>query len=185
MARLGVMALALAAPLAVAACGSSPTGGASSDSAAPCPRIALLADGADMTRFRPGAGRDLTAMTLDARITGFDARCDYASRDRRALDVRITPRFEAERGPAAEGRTVDLPWFVAMTDANDTAVLERVAATTRVTFAPNVPRAAATGQAVRLTVPLTEGQRASDYIIRVSFQLTPEELALNRARGPR
>ncbi len=152
---------------------------------APCPRIAMLGEGADMTRFRAGAERDLTAMMVDARIAGFDARCDWASRDRRALDVRITPRFQAERGPALEGRAVDLPWFVAMTDASDSTLLERVAATTRVAFQPNVPTAGATGPAVRLTVPVGGEVRARDYTLRLSFQLTPEELALNRARGSR
>jgi hypothetical protein len=125
-------------------------------------------------------------MVVDARIAGFDARCDWASRDRRTLDVRITPRFQAERGPAFEGRAVDLPWFVAMTDAADSTLLERVAATTRVAFPPNVPASAATGQAVRLTLPVGGEARAPrDTNIRLSFQLTPEELALNRARGPR
>jgi hypothetical protein len=173
----------LALPLALAACGSSSEPAAGSQ--APCPRIAILADGADLTRFRSGAARDLTAMQVDARIAGFDARCDYASRDRRALDVRITPRFAAERGPAFEGRAADLPWFVAMTDAADSTLLERVAATTRVTFPANVLTATTNAQPVRLTVPIGGEVRARDYILRISFQLTPEELALNRARGPR
>lgn len=175
---------ALGALLLLGACG----GGARTPAPigpAPCPRIAILADGADLTRYRPDAGRDLTGMTLDARIAGFDARCDFATSDRSVLDVRITPRFLAERGPAAEGRVADLPWFVAMTDASDTEVLARVAATTRVTFPPNVPRAQAMGQAVQLTLPVAAGRRAVDYTVRVSFQLTPEELALNRARGVR
>ncbi len=179
--HMGMALLAL--PLALAACGGG--NDRTSADAAPCPRIAILADGADLTRFRPGAGRDLTAQVLDARIAGFDARCDYASRDRRALDVRVTPRFQAERGPAFEGRSAELPWFVAMTDASDSTLLERVAATTPVSFPPNIPTATATGRAVRLTVPVDGEVRARDYILRLSFQLTPEELELNRTRGPR
>ena len=173
-------AAAAAALLLLAACG-----GRANDAAAPCPRIAILADGADLTRFAPGAGRDLTALVLDARLTGFEARCDFAGRDRRVLDVRITPRFEAERGPAAEGRTADLPWFVALSDAGDSAVVDRVAGTTRIAFAANVPRAQATGRPVAVAVPVGGGLRAADYVLRLSFQLTPEELALNRQRGPR
>ncbi|WP_372623227.1 hypothetical protein [Falsiroseomonas sp.] len=171
----------LALPLLITACGGSPLPAGS----APCPRIAILADGADLTRFRTGAARDLTALTLDARITGFDARCDYAGGDLRALEVRITPRFEAERGPAAAGRGADLPWFVALSDTADTRILARVAQTTPVTFPPNVQRAEASGRPVQVVVPLPEGRRASDYVVRLSFQLTPEELALNRQRGPR
>lgn len=182
--RRGVMAGVMGLPLALAACGSSGTP-APAGGTAPCPRIAILADGADLTRFRPGAGRDLTALTFDARIAGFEARCDFAGRDRQELEVRITPRFEAERGPAAQGATADLPWFVALSDSGDTTVFTRLADTARVTFPPNVQRGSATGRAVRLNMPLGEGRRAADYVVRLSFQLTPEELALNRQRGPR
>ena len=170
--------------LGLAACGGGGTR-TSDGPQAPCPRIALLADGADMTRFRPGGAGELTAMVVDARISGFDATCDWAGRSGRDVTVRLTPRFEAERGPAADGRTLDLPWFVALTDAGDTTLLAREAFSTRLTFPPNVPRATATGQAARVTVPVAEGRRAGEYTLRVSLQLTPEELAFNRRRGPR
>jgi hypothetical protein len=173
-------ALALAGLLA--ACGGTSAPGPAT---APCPRIAILADGADLTRYRPGAPPDLTAMTIDARIAGFEARCDYTGRGREALEVRITPRFDAERGPAAESRTAELPWFVAVTDAADTAVLERVSGTTQVSFPSNVARALVTGRPALVTLPIGEGQRAVDYIVRLSFQLTPGELEMNRRRGPR
>jgi hypothetical protein len=178
-ASLGVLA-----GLLLAGCSSLTTPVDSSRAA--CPRIAILAEGADLSRFRPGATRgDLTALVADARIAGFDATCDYADRARTALNVRVTPRFEAERGPAAEGRTLDLPWFVALTDAADSAVLDRQGFATRVTFGPNVARTNVTGQTARLSLPLGEGRSAAGYTIRLSLQLTPEELALNRARGPR
>ncbi|MGX9963274.1 hypothetical protein ACVFYP_08115 [Roseomonas sp. F4] len=176
---------ALAAAGLLAACGGGSLPGAGDGNQAPCPRIAILADGADLTRFRGGASGDLTALTADARIAGFDASCDYTRRDRSGLEVRLTPRFDVERGPAAEGRTLDLPWFVALTDAADSAVLDRQSATTRVAFAPNVARTRVNGQTLRLNMPLGEGRRADDYTIRLSLQLTPAELALNRARGPR
>jgi hypothetical protein len=168
-------------PLALAACG----GDSSTSSQAPCPSIAILADGADITRFRPGGPRDLTAMVADARIIGFDARCDYVGRDRRAVDVRITPRFEAERGPAADGRSIDLPWFVVLSDPADSVNLDRVAATTAVSFPTNVARALAAGRPLQLVVQPAEGTRVPEYLVRVSFQLTPDELAYNRQRGPR
>ena len=130
------MAFAL---LALAGCSGSGFG--SGSSSAPCPRIALLAEGAEVTRYRPGAPRDLTQMAYDAQIVGFEARCDYTGRDRSGLEVRVTPRFAAELGPAAQGRTVDLPWFVAVTDFGDTEILNRITATSRLTFAQNVNRA--------------------------------------------
>ena len=174
----------LGALLALGACSSTPSGPLGS-AQAPCPRIAILADGADLTAFQAGGPRDLTAMVLDARITGFDATCDYSGRDRRALDIRITPRFEAERGPAAQGRAAELPWFVALSDIGDTTLIDRQAFTTRLTFPTNVPRLVGPGATARVSLPLAEGVRAVDYAIRISFQLSPEQLAQNRARGPR
>jgi hypothetical protein len=152
---------------------------------APCPGISILADGADLTRFTQGSDYDLTRMVVDARIAGFEARCDWVSSDRRSLEVLVTPRFDAERGPAARERNLELPWFVAVTADNDTRVLDRQAYATRVSFPPNVARAQATAQPVRLVLPLGNGTRAEDYVVRLSFQLTQEELALNRRRGPR
>lgn len=178
-----LLAMVAAGPL-LSACGGGDSDGLLGQAPAPCPSIGILADGADLTRFSQGAGFDLTRMVVDARIVGFDARCDYTGRDRAALDVRITPRFEAERGPAAEGRAVDLPWFVAVSDPED-RVLDRRAYATRVGFGTNVTRTRVEGEAVRMTLPLTEGRQADDYLVRLSFQLTPEELELNRRRGPR
>ncbi|NKE43980.1 hypothetical protein HB662_04275 [Roseomonas frigidaquae] len=184
MARSSMGVAALAGLALLAGCGGNQSL-TSAASQAPCPRIVILADGADLTRFRAGASGDLTALTADARIAGFQANCDFAGRDRSALDVRVTPRFEVERGPAAEGRTLELPWFVALSDAGDAALLDRQAFTSRVTFGPNVVRTTIQGQTARLSMPLGQGVRAVDYTVRISLQLTPEELALNRARGPR
>ncbi|MGG5823688.1 hypothetical protein [Falsiroseomonas sp. HW251] len=170
---------ALAWLAALAACGGSGPAGVTT---APCPRISILADGADLTRFRPGGPRDLSAMAVDARITGFQAQCDFASA--RRLDVRVTPEFAVERGPAATGRTVDLPWFLAVSTAEE-EVLDRTTSSTRVTFPQNVGRAGAVGPTVRFTMPIGEGVRAQDYLVRIAFQLDADELAYNRTRGPR
>ena len=68
--------MGLAGALALAGCGN--TGPATPP--APCPRITILADGADLTRFQPGAVQDLATTTFDARLVGFQASCDYARR---------------------------------------------------------------------------------------------------------
>jgi hypothetical protein len=186
--RGAVCAAALALPVALAGCGGgsgATAGNVLTAGQAPCPRITILADGADLTQYVPGAPRDLTTMVLDARIAGFDAVCDYASRDRRALDVRVTPRFQVERGPAARGGSLDIPWFIALSDAGDTDVIERQAYTARATLTSNQTRVNTTGQAARLRLPIGDGVSAGNYVVRISFQLTPDQLAQNRSRGPR
>ena len=135
-----------------------------SASPAPCPRVAVLAEGAELVRG--GAV---------ARITGVEARCGWHDPGRRVIEARIAPRLAV--APLTEGApALDLPWFVAMTDAGDATVLEHVAATTRLP-----PGMEATAPAARLLVPVARGLSADNYLIRVSFQLSPEELA--RARG--
>jgi hypothetical protein len=124
-------------------------------------------------------------MVVDARIIGFDARCDFAGRDGRAVEVRITPRFEAERGPAADGRAVELPWFVVLSDPQDSTNLARAATATQVTFPPNVARAAASGRAAQIVVTEQPGAPVRDHLVRISFQLSPDEVAFNRQRGAR
>ncbi len=180
----GVAVVALPAMLAACGGGES-TSNVLTAGQAPCPRITILADGADLTQYVAGAPRDLTTMVLDARIAGFDAVCDYASRDRRALDVRVTPRFQVERGPAARGGSLDIPWFIAVSDAGDTDVIDRQAFTARATLASNQTRVNSTGQAARLRLPIGDGVSAGNYLVRISFQLTPDQLAQNRSRGPR
>jgi len=173
---VGVMAT-----MVVAGCG--PTGYETSRPA-PCPRITILADGADLTRYRPGAVPDLASMTSDARLIGFQARCDYTDR-RRSVVAAISAVFEVERGPGATGqRTIDLPWFIAVTDANDSQMIDRREFTTPITFDGNANRVRVQSRPVSFNFPADE-RLVENHNVRLSFQLTREELDANRRRGPR
>lgn len=148
-----------------------------------CPRVTILQDGADLTRFRDGAGQDLSVLVADARIQGLNARCDYAQRGA-AVSMSLAVEFEVERGPAARG-PVTLPWFVVVTRAEDESVVERRTFEMGVTFPANISRTRSAAPPVRMTFPIRDGRRVTDYNVRVSFQLTEQELAYNRRRGPR
>lgn len=176
------MAMVLAAATLLAGCG----GGSSFSSSppAPCPRIAVLGDGADLTRYRPGAVQDLAAMTFDARLIGFQARCDYTS-GRRSVAVAISGVFDVERGPAgAATRGVTLPWFIAVTDSDDMQVIDRQEFTTPVAFEGNANRVRVQSRPISLNFPVDE-RRVENHTVRLSFQLTPEQLEANRRRGAR
>ena len=182
---MGVMqwktAVGLAGAALLAGCGGG--GGNSGMPPAPCPRITVLADGADLTQFRPGRGQDLAAMTADARLIGFQARCDYLRR-REGVAVAISAVIEVERGPGATSRQVRLPWFIAVTDAEDTQIIDRQDYVVPVTFDANVNRTRVQTSPVTLNFAADE-RLVENYNVRLSFQLTPEDLALNRRRGPR
>lgn len=170
---------AMAAGLALAACSSTP---ADPIALAPCPQIAILAEAADLTRHRPGMGTDLSVMVVDARIAGFDARCDFAPRGG-GLDVTVTPRFAAERGPAG-GPNAELPWLVSVVDPARGDVTAQARQVTRVAFPGAAGFVAATGQPVTIRLPGDAAEAARQQVL-IGFALTPEELALNRRRGVR
>lgn len=150
---------------------------------APCPRITILADGADLTRFRDGAVPDIASMAFDARLVGFNAACDYTRR-RDAVNVRLSAVFDVERGPVAAVPRVTLPWFVAVTDAADGQIIERRDFVTPMQFEGNANRARIASSPVVLSFPAEE-RLVENHNVRLSFQLSPEELAVNRRRGPR
>ena len=148
-----------------------------------CPTPGILGDGADLTRHRPGPVQDLTSLEFDARLVGLNGSCRPGRGDR-SIEMSLAPSFTVERGPAAEGRVVDLPWFVAVLGPGD-EVLSRQGFVDRIAFGRNETRGTGSGEPVSLSLPVGEGRRATEYRILVSFQLTPEDLALNRRRGPR
>jgi len=165
--------------LLLAACGSAPA------DIAPiaCPTPGLLADGANLVRYRPGPVQDLTTLDFEARLNGLSGGCRPGRRNE-SVDVRVNVGFAIDRGAAAAGRSVDLPWFIAVIDPNG-QVLSRQSFVERVAFNRNETRLSGTSEEVRVNLPVDDQRRAQDYRILISFQLTEPELALNRRRGPR
>jgi len=171
--RFGVLILAGL----VAACGSSST----QTVLAPCPRVTILADGADVTRFRPGAPPDLAAMVVDGRMAGVGVTCDYVRGG--GVEVKIAAIMDVERGPAARGNRAQLPWFLAVTSGDDSQLVERKDAMLSVNFEGNQTRARVTTAPETIIFPA--GRNPAEYRVRISFALTSEELDRNRRRGPR
>ena len=168
---LGVGLLALTG-LGLAGCNTG-------DKFAPaCPALSLLGDAADLTRYA-GAGRDVTDMTLNARITAVPASCklDGGSSVRTTLAVLA----DVTRGPALQGRKVDVPYFIAITENGK--ILDKMEFVAKVEFPSNVTRVPVTGQEISFTVAVTPEKSAAAYKIYVGFSLTPEEVATNRKNG--
>ena len=161
----------------VAACGSS----TKETVLAPCPRVTILADGADVTRYRPGAPADLAAMVVDGRMAGVGVTCDYVRGG--GVEVKVAAIMDVERGPASRGNRAELPWFLAVTSGDDSQLVERKDARLMVNFEGNQTRARVTSAPESIIFPA--GRNPADYRVRISFALSPEELDRNRRRGPR
>lgn len=154
-----------------------------------CPHAGVAADLADLTRFRPaapsgggpGGGQDLTDMVLDGRITGVAGDCTRA--DSHHLDVTLVVSLALTRGPAARGRLEPVQFLVAVSDHGQ--VLDKQIFRIAPEFAANSDTVRLTSDPVSLSLPISPEKPGSAYDVVVGFQLTPDELALNRRRGPR
>jgi hypothetical protein len=177
MPRLRSLVAAGSAALVVVLAGCS----SSADKFAPaCPRVVILADAGDLTRFN-GRGQDVTDMVLDGRITGVTGDCQRG--DAGILVTTIAVALEIARGPAAQGSTTDFAYFVAVSRGG--TILDKRVYNEHAEFPSNVNRLKLTGDQIELKMPITKEISGAAYNILVGFQLAPEELALNRKRGPR
>lgn len=166
--------LALLAPL-LAACGNS-----SDVRVAPaCPQLAIVKEAADLVRTN-GRGQDITDLVLDARITAVPASCKLGPKNTVEAELRVA--VELVRGPAAQGRRVNVPYFIAVTDSQD-RLLDKQEYSFQGDFPVNVDRVNTAGQPVTLAIPTSAERPASSFRVYVGFALTPEEVAANRARA--
>jgi hypothetical protein len=176
-------------PLALAGCetlGLSDPDPAQVVEATPaCPVTAVLSDAVTVTKVKPGTPTSqapnpanvlYTAEMSQARLT-----CNY-DRIANTLSVDVNFAIRATRGAGANGADPALDYFVAIVDVDNNVLAKR-------TFQsrPNLgSQASGTFQETinNFAVPLEMDKRPIDYEILTGFQLTPDELALNRAPKP-
>lgn len=144
-----------------------------------CPSLALLKDAADLQRFA-GSGRDISEMVVQARLTAVPATCTRA--DPTHVRTRLQVAMDVTRGPAAQGGTLEVPYFVGVTEAG--RVLDEQDYSMAASFPPNIDQIQATGDSIDLLLPITREKTAAAYQIFVGFRLSPGELAGNRAHAP-
>ena len=161
-----LLLIATLAPLA--ACNRTPPA---------CPRASIISDGATVTRFREGTGRDLTDVVVKGEIVDVAVDCDY---DRRGVDVALQVAIAAERGPADRSRVAEFDYFVAVTDPQRNILAKEVFHVS-FRFPPNQQRTGAVDE-IEPRIPLRNRADGVDYQIIVGFQLTPEEIDWNRSQ---
>ena len=74
--RFRLLALALAAPIALSGCAGF-TEALTKKKPPPCPPIYILSDASHITKYRPGTGRDLTDVDMEAEIIAYKGQCSY------------------------------------------------------------------------------------------------------------
>jgi hypothetical protein len=164
--RAAAAAALLALPLA--ACSTSKETRA-------CPRVEVLGDAANLTRFREGEGRDLTDVRYSATIRNASGTCSY---DRDGVTVTTTVVIVGEKGPAFADGPADVEYFVAVADPNRRILNEEKFAS-RLEFQDNQQRTGVREE-VDERIPLPKDATAERYVIIVGFGLSPAELDYNR-----
>jgi len=151
-----------------------------------CPRVSVLADAADITRFAAGPGRDLTDVTFESNISGVDVKCGYDLEDDTSgnLEIDVSLFFDTTQGPANKEKQAVLPYFLAVVDSKRT-VLERKAFDFTIGFAKNAVQVSLKDEPVHFILPLKPGETGVDFEIFAGFGLSKEETEYNRRRRAR
>ena len=139
----------------------------------------IIQDAAEITQFLPGQGRDLTDVTLEARIANFKGFCDTEIEDDRSgvIDVDLQLLFVAARGPAAVTREATVKYFVAIADTDEN-IVAREEFETGVAFEGNRNLVRFAEELIQ-TIPLQAGQRGDAFSVFIGFVLSDDELKYN------
>lgn len=169
-------ALAISAlGLIVAACGAF-----DKDIKYKCPAVFILDDAKDLTRFKPGPGRDITDILFEAEIVNFVGDCDY---DEGEAEIKLSVQIRVERGPANKARQVGFDYFVAIPEFQSQSEGKSVFKVTG-EFEGNRTRMLYQDD-LDMTIPVKAPTDGAALEIILGFQLTPEELKFNRSRKQR
>ncbi len=151
------------------------------DKPEPCPRITVLKNAAELTKFKEGPGRDIIDVLFEAKIANVLNACKYdVDYDTRAgsIHTQVAPVIAAQRGPADQSRKADVSYFIAIVDQNK-KILEKTTFPLRLAFPGNLTQNEVRDEPIDLTI-VTDGSRdGSDYEIYVGLQLTREEISYN------
>jgi len=150
--------------------------------ALPCPEILIVADGAKLTRFKPGAGRDIIDVLHEEEIVGFAHSCEYDIDESGAgdLTVWLAPTIVSTRGPANQTGDTDFDYIVATADANKN-ILSKKRYPLVLRYAENVPNFKwQRPEPHEFVMPLKAGQSGKNFVVYLSLALNRMELDYQR-----
>jgi hypothetical protein len=168
--------LLLAAGLAVLLAGCAALGFGKKETRG-CPGFAVLRDAGRTTQYREGPGRDLLDVRYAVEIGEVTGSCTFDD-DQVRMTVAVDLLFT--RGPAAEGRQAQVPFFVAVTKGED-RILAKQVFQSAVEFPPD-RRRAGVREEVDEVIQLAPGEDPTLYEVIVGLQVSEEQLERNRRR---
>lgn len=169
-----------AATTALAGCGrfyADLTG--TNDTSFACPDVQIIEDGKEVTFFNPGAGRDIIDVQFEAVFSTVTAECIY-DRDDQEITLVVQYTIEANRGPAADSMSVDLPYFIAIVTRDQDVLARESFETTAVFQAGN--RRTRFIEEIEQVIPVADDRDGENFEVLASFLLTESQLQYNREK---
>ncbi|HUK60228.1 MAG TPA: hypothetical protein VLV50_13440 [Stellaceae bacterium] len=143
-----------------------------------CPSVVNAPNADTIAIFRPG-GHDAKDVAVGGKIYKVTSTCE---REKEGVVINAELTFYAQRA-ALETKSVTLPYFVALVDPQQRVLSEE-------SFQVQLPFPAAefyresAPEKITVHLPLTDRTQASAFSVVVGFQLTPDQIAFNRAAHP-
>ena len=157
--------LAVGLFVAVAGCSSS-----QSTTPDACPRVVVLNELSELVRFRPGQGRDLTDVEIQARFSGLSFGCRY---DRDSAQVQVDLEIEAQRGPAMPANKAGFQYFAAVTNPAGQIVAKEIF-DAEVEFKGNSSRVILADELIQ-RIPMLDRSTGPNWSVLLGLQLTDEQ----------
>jgi hypothetical protein len=156
-----------------------------------CPDYRVIADAANLVKFKDGPGRDLVDVNFEGEILGVDLECESdIDRPTRTgtLEVAVKITIGASRGPANRDRKARFDYFIRVVDQNrkilkfldddGNPVKKDLGVVT--SFPGNKTRVQFRTPPFTLKLPISRKWSSSYYKIFVGFKPTRAELQFNR-----
>lgn len=172
--KIAALAALGATALTVAAC----SGSSKTEAELGCPKVMSPPETQIIALFGPN-GHDARDVMVGGRIRNISSKCVP---EKVGIAVQTQIDFEAQRtNPSITDAT--LPYFVALLDP-DTHVLDEQGYKLDIKFLPGESYRRSFPEKITVHLPLKNKAGGSAYTVVVGFQLTPDQIAFNRAAHP-
>lgn len=164
-----------ALPFALAACEGMDF---SKPGTAKCPEVRVLEDLGELVRYKPGPGRDITDIILEAEFTRVAGECTVNDE---VIDVGLYVGMNASQGPAERGDKAKVNMIMAIADA-DRNILSRRVMPIELSFEGNSSKIYYQERFLA-EIPRKKGDSPDSYAIYLGYELTKGELEFNRGQN--
>ncbi|WP_259782250.1 hypothetical protein [Aestuariispira ectoiniformans] len=142
---------------------------------ATCPEVRVLEDLGKVTRYKPGPGRDITDVLLEAEFSRVAGDCNVSDD---SIEVGLYVGMNASQGPAEQSDAAEVNMIMAIADA-DRHIISRRSMPIKFSFAGNNSKIYYQERFLA-EIPRKKDDNPEDYSIYLGYELSRDELNFNR-----